>query len=230
MIEPDPQLSIPDRRQERLAIVGFLAAAAAGFCLHGFYGWFTGREAGLGQMFLALGVALFTPMGLGGAKSRYVSGSLRAKATLATAVSLPVSAVSLAASIAVFLREESFLLGAGAGLFILLPVICAWSMLAPGAVLTVDAKGFHDRRALRRALTWDEVRAFEVVRWHDKTLYRLVPDSTDDLTLIARWSAGTGFNGIAVGCNGLDCSDGDIVNAIRVNRPQLFGGNHTGEA
>ena len=230
MIEPEPSLPIPDRRQERLASVGSLAVFAALLCLPGLRNWLAGGERPLGEVFLALGMMLFSPMGVGGARSRYVGGPLRAKAGLATAASLPHGAASSAASLVFLIRGESFLLCGVAALLLLLSLMCAAWMVKPGPVLVVDAQGFYDRRALRRPLRWDEILAFDVVNWRGATLYRLAIESTDQMTLMARWSTRTGFDGIAIGCNGLDCSDRDIIDAIRANRPELIGDDACGTA
>lgn len=93
--------------------------------------------------------------------------------------------------------------------------------LGPGPVVTIDGEGYHDRRATRAPIPWDQMETVDVRFVRNQAYYRIRPKDRTRLTWLARANALVGFDGFAINGVGLDHGEGDMLLAIQAWRPQL---------
>lgn len=160
-------------------------------------------------------------------KPSYAGGRLEARATPMGAVVALAFLAAVAAATAYALSAEDLwrrgeLLAALA--FVVVLMLVNWGLaLGPAPVVTIDGDGFHDRRATRGPIPWDELEPVDTQWVRNQAYYRVRPKDLSRLTWLARLNLLVGFPGFALNGVGLDHGEGDMLLAIHAFRPDLVG-------
>lgn len=172
-----------------------------------------------GAVLLAALTRMMTP------RPGYVGGRLEIRATLTGVLVAIAFLVTLVAALSYALAEPSLwrrgeLLAAL--LFLAVLMLMTWGVaLGPAPIVVIDERGFHDRRASRGPIPWDELESVDI-RWvRNAAYYRLRPRDLSRLTWLARFNLLVGFPGFALNGVGLDHGEGDMLLAIHAHRPDL---------
>lgn len=107
---------------------------------------------------------------------------------------------------------------------VLVLMLTNWGLsLGGGPVVTIDGEGYHDRRATRAPIPWDQLEAIDTRFVRSQAYYRIRPKDRARLTWLARLNILVGFDGFAINGVGLDHGEGDMLLAIQAYRPELIG-------